>query len=221
MSVELQDGGTFTVQKALLSGASEYFHKALDGRFLESHNRTLHLPGCSTASFELILYWLVNLRLPDFSDELEEQCDVIHSYEESVGPEARATAVDMVNLWICCDMLLMPALQNESARRLIDILCVFSSAPEATRIAFAETAPESILRRLLVACFMQTALPWGGVLQEDHGEFKEMGGIPGFLAALVKALSSCPVKGCSVAICKEQDHREPNGEDFMVPEKNA
>ncbi|KJX98410.1 hypothetical protein TI39_contig412g00013 [Zymoseptoria brevis] len=205
VSVELQDGGTFTVQKALLSGASEYFRKALDGRFLESHNRTLHLPGCSTASFELILYWLVKLRLPEFSDELEDQCVNMDSYEESVGPEARATAVEMVNLWLCCDMLLMPALQNESARRLTDLLCIFGNSPEAMRLAFAGTPPGSALRRLL----------------EDHGELEKVGSIPEFLATLFRTLSSCPMEGCDVVLCIEDGHRIPDSADFMVPEKKG
>jgi len=57
---------TFSVQKALLCSASDYFVKALDGKFKEAVDNTLHLPGCDEATFQLFLAWLCGREFPTY-----------------------------------------------------------------------------------------------------------------------------------------------------------
>lgn len=45
ITIELEDGGGFTVQKALLSIASDYFDRAVNGRFMESSTKNPEAEG--------------------------------------------------------------------------------------------------------------------------------------------------------------------------------
>ncbi|KAK4621991.1 hypothetical protein CLAFUW4_06799 [Fulvia fulva] len=57
---------TFTISKALLCGASDYFVKALNGRFKEAADHILRLPGCDEATLRCFVYYLTHDKeLPD------------------------------------------------------------------------------------------------------------------------------------------------------------
>jgi hypothetical protein len=214
IKIELEDGGRFDVQRAMLCTASEYFRKAVGGSFAEADTKTLRLPGCTTASFELILYWLCHSSLPETLYEVKQVATT-----ERVGV-AHAAQAKLVDLWIQCDMLLLPGLQNEAAGKLQELTLECELGAEATRTAFVNTSMQSPLRRLLIASFIHEQLPYpqGEKLEDDHGALTELGSIPGFLAALLKTLCSCRNALCQGRACADNDHTEPDIDEFMVPE---
>ncbi|KJX98409.1 hypothetical protein TI39_contig412g00012 [Zymoseptoria brevis] len=131
ISIELEDGGIFKVQRAALCHASEYFCVALRGNFQEANSKKLRLPDCTTVSFKLILFWIFNCKLPDLSAHHQ---------------------LTLAKLWTTGDMLLMRGLQNEAMRHLRTILLSYTVDIKAITWAFDFTPLESPLRRAAERC---------------------------------------------------------------------
>lgn len=82
---------------SLLVTASPYFAAALNGKFAESSEKSLRLPGVTGPVFQQMLHWICQAELVDeLSDPSEWQ-------------------VMLVQLWFVADMCMMPALANEPA----------------------------------------------------------------------------------------------------------
>jgi hypothetical protein len=147
--VEIQPEGSeeiYYIQHGLLFNASEYFHKALDGRFLEGFNRRLTLPGCDEDTLKVFLYWVVKKELPwtryncclDF-DCCETPC---HRWLES--------ELQVIRVWRFADQYLMPKLQNAAMSILLDMLPEGYPQIDAIHEAFSACAPDSRLCKMYV-----------------------------------------------------------------------
>lgn len=184
IEVALEDGGQYTVQRAVLCNASEYFRAALLGRFAEARDKKLRLPGCESALFEILLYWICNRELPDLAPETDLLPWGVEKIEESYLTLA-GIQEELVRAWHLADMYLMPALQNEIMDRLLDILENCQITALAMSAAFALGSPECILQEML----LQVAICENG----KYGD-RELGGwdscenIPGFFSSYLAAL---------------------------------
>jgi hypothetical protein len=218
VNIELEDGGTFKVQRNTLCRASDYFRKALTGNFLETESKVLRLPGCSIDTFELILYWLCYSSLPNFAE------DIITTHQQSTHFELCKLAFPLqtrlAKLWIQCDMLLMPALQNEATRRLEPLLLEYLVSHDAAYLACHATESSSPLRRLLVTVFIHKNFRAGHCLGYDSclqylDKFRD---VPGLLPAVVLAIKPCPLPECLQIMCNVESHFQLNINDSLVSE---
>ncbi|KAK5110163.1 hypothetical protein LTR85_001545 [Meristemomyces frigidus] len=174
---------TFKVQKALLCSTSEYFKKALNGRFKESGDRTLKLLGCEEETFQLVLYWLVHRTLPDAAEETDTaSLDYEKRYQLSSNRQ-----VLLIKVWSFGDACLITKLQNEAMRSLLNPLRLYSVSPVALREAFATTSVSSVLREVL----MTEIVPDLYDVDYDEEEMAALGAIPGFLGALLGVTRQC------------------------------
>jgi hypothetical protein len=87
---------TFTVQKALLTNASDYFVAALDGRFEEADKLILTLPGTDVEAVRLFIYWLTLRKLPDFATKATS---LLIGSEERRSLEGDKQSA-LINLWV-------------------------------------------------------------------------------------------------------------------------
>ncbi|SMR56727.1 unnamed protein product [Zymoseptoria tritici ST99CH_1E4] len=221
VKIELEDGGNFKLQRALLCDSSEYFRRALIGGFLESESKILHIPGCTTAIFELVLYWLFHVQLPT-EDDFGHTPQVGQTTADCLG-HMHLVQVKLVRLWIQADMLLMPALQNEAMRRLKFFVLKSFIGTEATRLAFSDTPSHSLLRKLFVDSYIYTEVPFTWCRKKgrarDFSVLEELGSIPGFFAGVMVALGPCDELKCDESMCCMYDHILPKIENYMVSEK--
>ena len=142
MTILLEDGGTFTVQKALLCHTSQYFVGALDRGFKEDTEKQLHLPGCSTKTFELLLYWICHLELQSPFETIDEE----HG-RDTRDDLAYEIQERLVRLWAIADRLMMPKLQDRAVDCLIEVFKEFSAAVGAVKTAFEDCAVDSSMAR--------------------------------------------------------------------------
>ncbi|OAF56647.1 hypothetical protein VC83_07193 [Pseudogymnoascus destructans] len=54
----------YSVHKALLTSQSEYFERALNGKFKEADEQTIRLPEDSPDAFDLLIGWLYQNQIP-------------------------------------------------------------------------------------------------------------------------------------------------------------
>lgn len=146
IDIVLEDGGHFTVQRALLCGASEYFRSALLGEFTEAKDKKLRLPGCSSVIFELLLYWICKNALPKST---HPGCC---KGDEAVSCGDRQAT--LVRLWHTAGMYLMPGLQNAIMRYLFEILDWCWVHPLAMEIAFEMGSGDCPMRSMLLDRFL-------------------------------------------------------------------
>lgn len=192
ITIELEDGGNFTVQKALLSNASDYFDRAVNGRFMESSTKTLKLKEWSTESFQLFLHWVCRHSLPDFFSDIDELPDDSPEQIASGDAVRDAAQIQLIQLWVKADMCLMPALQNAAMNELLKVLSISTAAVSAIRLAFEKTSSDSPLRALFLNEFAYCHLvldrdSFGTPLNSPE-DMEEIATIPGFFAELMKCI---------------------------------
>ncbi|SMR59576.1 unnamed protein product [Zymoseptoria tritici ST99CH_3D1] len=173
ISIELEDGGRFTVQRATLCQSSEYFRKALRGDFQEASNNKLKIPGCTSESFRLILYWICNSNLPDWTTALKQNKMDAHSRQ-----------LCLAKLWLTSDMLLMVRLQNETMRKLRSITNIYTISHEAMSCAFDSAPHDSPILQVLLQDASRDFFSATGTYTSE--EMDAFGSIPGFLQAFIE-----------------------------------
>jgi hypothetical protein len=127
----MEDGETYSVQKAVLCNASEYFDKALNGPFREALEGVLKLPDCYGYIFENFIYWLF-------------QKDLSHLLLSDF-PHIR-----LVTLWCFGETYLLPKFQNCVMRTLITSFKDCYVDPEAVELAMSASQVNSPLWRAMV-----------------------------------------------------------------------
>ncbi|KXT02218.1 hypothetical protein AC578_5056 [Pseudocercospora eumusae] len=177
ITVILEDGGCFNVQKAVLHNASSFFVEILDREDINQ----LEI-RCPTGAFELFLYWLCNLKLPALSKHLEE-CHVDDFDEMNDDIQVR-----LVQLWVCAGSWLMTSLQNAAMRALLKVLEGRYVVLAAVKTAFELSAPDSPIVSVMLREFVHQCEDSEDFLNST--EMEELGKLPGFLAAFIgKVLS--------------------------------
>lgn len=192
----------FSVSKALLYNASDYFRKALDSGFMESSKRILRLPGCDEQTFNLFLYYTTKNALPDFKTLCADVCKSNPGWD---GAHARRSELQcaLVRLWTFGDAYLIPKLQNLAMKELINLLDICTVSSEAVNLAFETAAMDSPSRRVFVKECVQ-----------DYEELSVqdmdmLGALPGFFLRFTEQILRCPGKGCKHwPKCTPSDHKE-------------
>lgn len=189
------DGSTnqFSISKALLCRASEYFRKALNGEFKESSTRTLRLPGCDEPTLRLLVFYMERQALPDFLYEVygyraedEEDREVGHGkFEENEYGAHPEVQTSLVRLWLLGEAYLMPKLQNQTMCRLLDFFKSDDIAAETVKLVFEETAQDSLLREV---CVRQAAADCNFMPDE---ELDKLSSVPGLFGRVTKSLHFC------------------------------
>lgn len=189
VNVKLEDGGKFWIQEALLCNASEYFRKALNGDFREGHTKTLRLPGCSTQTFQHMLYWIVNREIEGL-EWVEEEVPLAH--------------LALIRLWVAAEMYLMPKMRNDAMIRLMGFLRSDSLSGDAISAAFELTYEGSLLRELLLVEFIRDENLW------SHGEEEKqkLCQVPGVARTLMNLLAGVD----------DTDDLRQNDSHYMVAE---
>ena len=205
---------TFSVQKALLCNVSEYFAKALKGRFNEAKTRALTLPDCDIDTVQMFLYWLCNLEVPNSREMV---------YEHARGSETRREVVSqqqlqLIRLWCFGDRFLIPRLQNAAVRDLVDLLDISYIRAAAMALVFNTTHETSPLRALAVHSFLVYYPTINAYGEQTYSEdaLNMMGGTPGVLAKCFEfvATSKCGRLKCECSPCCYKIVEI----DYMVPE---
>ena len=146
----------FNVSKPFLCSASEFFDKALNGRFKEGATGQIDLPDILPATFASFLHWLI--------------ADTIYPSYVADDMPTGGTLILAVRVAIFGDRIRNTKLQNTAIRaiyglaRYCDIeLDLMQSSLDET---YKGTPPEHPLRKLLaVICalqFLYSGLPGGG-----------------------------------------------------------
>lgn len=130
---------TFMVQRALLCSLSDYFTTALGGSFKEGRDNTLRLPGCDTETFKMFLYWACNRSLPEAPEP-----------GKGTTPANQTFQFIMVKVWCFADAILLPQLQNDAMKALLDGLRYARVPVEAIRFTFENSANDSVLRKAIL-----------------------------------------------------------------------
>lgn len=181
MTITLEDGGTYMVQKALLCKTSRYFEAALEeGKFKEGQEKKLKLPGCSTKAFELLLYWICESSLPDPFEDIGE--DPLPSGTARDG-SSDAAQLQLVQLWAVADRLLLLKLQNDIVRQLLRIFEEFSIATATVQTAFEENPAESAIAKFILQQFAHDSCD---SKKYSSAEMGPLGAAPGFFHAFNK-----------------------------------
>jgi hypothetical protein len=166
---------TFLVHRVQLLEASDYFARALNGRFRESRDQALTLPGCSVETCQLFLYWLAKSALPDF----KVACVAAREEDEQSAQQASNEAqLGLVRLWYFGEAYLMPALQNAAMRALLKILEISWPYACAVREVFLTSVKGSHLRWVFAGEITRRLNEKNTYEESDLDEFAS---IPGFL----------------------------------------
>ena len=192
---------TFSVQKALLCNASRYFTTALSGAFKESDAQTLKLPGCDEHTFRLFLYWLCNHKFPD---PYKDAVTLTHGSEEK---KAYITTQQLllVKLWVFGDAYLLPRLQNDTMRRLLQLLQDTYIRAEAVQLAFTAAPFASKIREVAIAELVHSYGKhdqYGG-LRYDDDDISLLAATPGLMQSMLQTLTTldccrvCANDGCA------------------------
>lgn len=206
ITIALEDGGVFTVQKALLLQTSDYFKAALNSNFVEGMTDVLSIPGCSTDTFKLLLVWMCRQKLPDFKDL---------NYDNMI-----VMVPALTRLWLIGDMLFIAKLQNEAMRGLTMTVPWMSSAVsygDSIRFAYESTTNPSMLRRVFFSAVVKINQEWGLDAQETN----MLAEIPGFFHDFTRLVTRCKVP------CKHKDHPDPifyggvSLAELLVPEETG
>lgn len=199
IEIALEDGGNFTVQRALLCNASEYFRAALQGQFAESQTKKLRLPGCDTRSFELLLYWICNKQLPGSLSRRHSLKWDDENYDESERATEHLQG-SLARLWYTAGMYLMPALQNKVMDCLLDIFGHLKVRASALEIAFDAGSPDCLLRSMLLQEFVDAWKRFPSPFLRPSMTAK-LAKIPGFFATfadMAHPKSDPPLRGSAI-----------------------
>ncbi|KAK4501713.1 hypothetical protein PRZ48_007522 [Zasmidium cellare] len=177
---------TFSVSRALLLSASEYFRKALSNGFAETSEQTLRLPGCDEETFRFFLYYMTTNTLPDFGAEFQAFYKSEHTVEETAAMRVQFQ-VALVRIWCFGDIYLMPKLQNAAVDRLLDLLKQVCIAPDAVRLAFSINVDGPLCKLFA----QEAAFDYNGTTGFKKASMDRLGAIPGFICQFTDAILYC------------------------------
>lgn len=174
------DGPVFKVQKQLLLDASDYFEKVLSGGFQEASQRRIRLPGTDLETTKLLVWWLCRKSLPSFGDDIEAMyAQGMHATYADV--EARL--MPLVKLWVLGDQLIMPGLQNDVMKGLLEVLHHGSMSCDMFEKCYITASSSPHLRDLIIVEARYEYFSHGTIGDSD---LDVLGKIPGFMADFVK-----------------------------------
>lgn len=222
ITIELEDGGSFTVQKALLSIASDYFDRAVNGRFMESSTKTLKLKEWTTESFQLFLHWICRRSLPDFFSELDKLPSDTPEQDTSGDAVRDAATIQLIQLWVNADMCLMPALQNAAMEELLKVLSISTAAISTIRLVYEKTSSDSPMRALFLNEFAYCHLVLGhnsfGGPYYSPEDLEEIASIPGLFAEFMTCLKGNQAYQAEKLWLKSSGGQiDSETSDYMIP----
>lgn len=114
--------------------------------------------------------------------------DEQHAFQEAM----QKTQCTLVRLWAVADMWLMQTLQDAAMNSLLDLLGLIGPFALTISVAFERTAPESLLRTMLVGEVANS------IIQFNHGpngtysaeQFESFSSILGFFQTFARLLTS-------------------------------
>lgn len=188
----------FTVSKALLCNASDYFRKALDGGFRESSENLLRLPGCDIDTLRLFIGFLTCNALPSFGDALTREWLADDSFLQS--ERVIEYQDQLIRLWAFGDSFLLLQLQDGATVSFMKLLeyVEFNQGgygyipPESIQLAFDITSKDSPISKMLV-CIVAHVWKHYSISEEALERF---GAIPGFFVLFLAELKKCPRRDC-------------------------
>ena len=101
-----ENGKEYSIQRTILTDASEWFKKALDERYIVGHQLTLRFPDTDTQTIDYFLYYLIRGEVP-FTKPTPGY-DLVSIDGELVA----------IRLWIFGDRHFLPKLQDEAMKHL-------------------------------------------------------------------------------------------------------
>jgi hypothetical protein len=157
---------------------------------------------------------MCNSELPDLTAVLDKEFGKIRLKEISHRFQKTLT-----QLWLTCDMLMLPVLQNHAMKKLRSVLRYSTVDVETTALAFESVSSESPLRRALLQQVSRDFLKQESeYTAQDIDAFKM---IAGFWPALFGSLKVC---GEAFRDCHEHVgiivELEPD-QEFYVPTEQA
>lgn len=209
----------FTVSKALLCDASDYFKKALDGGFREASDKVLRLPDCDADTLRLFTGYLTRRTLPSFNEIYAGK----GSHEEKTE-EVVARQCMLVRLWAFGGKYFLPRMQNAAMVSLANSLCesynvMKAIALEPVQLAFEITGRDSALCKMLAMEFLED---WEcGSLEPDTIDHFEV--ISGFFAVFLSAMAK-KSQAESGGFTKDDDHdwrpstQDPLDKEYFLTE---
>ncbi|KAK4501712.1 hypothetical protein PRZ48_007521 [Zasmidium cellare] len=191
-TIQLDDTSeVYTVQRALLLQASDYFQKALDGHISEDGRRILRLPGCDTPTLQLFLLWLYKRALPDFGEYQATLLERLGVESEIVMKSSIDLQTKLVKLWSFGEMFLIPALQNDTTDALLDVVEADKLQPAAVALVY-QTISSDMIKRM---CAKEALNGWRERFYSEH-ELSLLGGIPGFMGEILDSREECRWSNC-------------------------
>ena len=125
---------TFKVHSGLLSGKSEFFRAAFEGKFREGQDQRIELPETSETTFRGLLLWCYTGQ-------------VLESSENPTDVPLRS----LVSLYAFADFCGIPKLQDDTIDQIVNTLVAGRTMPP--RIVYECTRTGSPLRRLFIHYF--------------------------------------------------------------------
>ena len=130
------------VSKAILCENSKYFVKVLDGKFKEAGERILRFPGWSAEVVELFIYWAYKSALPTITDLLARV--------DSKSMATRDAEITMIRLWMFGDARLVPKLQNDAMKLLVDLSGSMNTSADVIQLGYTEAPKDSALQKFVL-----------------------------------------------------------------------
>lgn len=128
----------FILHKEFACQYSPVFKAAFNSDFIEGQTQTYKLEDVTEAAARLLVNWF-------YTQQLD-----IEGYGAS-SPEKRQEDMALCQLWVLADKLLVPQLQNQTIRTMVDLRVKTNIIPTLSlEYIWANTSPGNPLRRLLV-----------------------------------------------------------------------
>jgi hypothetical protein len=200
--VQLEDGSAnkYTVSKALLCNASDYFSKALNGAFVEASLQSLKLPGCDTVTFESFLYWLCHRYFPVGFELAAPGHDVAHKQSRQCV---------LIKLWCFADEHLIPNLQDATMIALLSNFEETNTSIQAVRVVNQLSQNGQLIWEVVMR---ELAHDYDNIKRESN-VVQELAGIPGVMEDLIERLRGAPIPKESGSLpCSRNSYAE----DWMV-----
>ena len=174
-----------------MCSASDYFVKALNGKFKEATDYTLRLPGCDEDALRFFVYYLTHGKtLLEFDETCGELAGSWDERDSDASQFARKHILILMHVWKFADVTLMPKLQNVAIKWICKLMSWIKLDVDLVRVAFADTAEDSHLRKAMVGEVigewqLEYLLP---TVPKQARIMDGLGSIPGFFPLFCKLL---------------------------------
>jgi hypothetical protein len=132
----------YTIHKDLLCYHSPYFHRALNGSFVEAIRQEVELEHIEHDVFGLFVHWIYREKIEEKRFDNPQDSTIIE----------QTTDEQLIKLWSLADYLQVPKLQNAVVEHMwlrLEELDVHPSIA-ACKYVYENWAAESLIRRFMV-----------------------------------------------------------------------